>query len=340
MRTLSGGARHFVEKQHLREDPIPPPHLHALKINNRTLRTTPYPDLCSNEQSALSTGRKSALLAIFACAGIAPVASLPPPRFHRLASLASPPSPRLPRLVFFDSTRSSRRRPSRRCARVAAQAVPPSHHPSQSHRPIRRLCRRPRRCHYTTARAGTTARTDAAAPSHARSRAQPPPQLTPPPKPQAPPVSHRTSRRRHRAAKTRCFSTPYPAWGPAHPEQGMCPGKPILTVASSPRACCLSCAGVFYNMHHGRHRDGLHTPLRCVAAASPSPRRRLLAASSPPPRLTRTQARRNFASAHVVHVQIVHVQDVHNYVFVRVMIVLSRVHGRVSRLCVFFPHGF
>ena len=48
----------------------------------------------------------------------------------------------------------------------------------------------------------------------------------------------------------------------------------------------------------------------------------------------------NFASAHVVHVQIVHVQDVHNYVFVRVMIVLSRVHGRVSRLCVFFPHGF
>jgi hypothetical protein len=31
MRTLSGGARHFVEKQHLREDPIPPPHLHALK---------------------------------------------------------------------------------------------------------------------------------------------------------------------------------------------------------------------------------------------------------------------------------------------------------------------
>ena len=65
MRTLSGGARHFVEKQHLREDPIPPPHLHALKINNRTLRTTPYPDLCSNEQSALSTGRKSALLAIF-----------------------------------------------------------------------------------------------------------------------------------------------------------------------------------------------------------------------------------------------------------------------------------
>ena len=32
MRTLSGGARHFVEKQHLREDPIPPPHLHALKM--------------------------------------------------------------------------------------------------------------------------------------------------------------------------------------------------------------------------------------------------------------------------------------------------------------------
>ena len=121
MRTLSGGARHFVEKQHLREDPIPPLHLHALKINNRTLRTTPYPDLCSNEQSALSTGRKSALLAIFACAGIAPVASLPPPRFHRLASLASPPSPRLPRLVFLDSTRSSRRRPSRWCASVAAQ---------------------------------------------------------------------------------------------------------------------------------------------------------------------------------------------------------------------------
>ena len=29
MRTLSGGARHFVEKQHLREDPIPPPHLQA-----------------------------------------------------------------------------------------------------------------------------------------------------------------------------------------------------------------------------------------------------------------------------------------------------------------------
>ena len=22
-----------------------------------------------------------------------------------------------------------------------------------------------------------------------------------------------------------CFSTPYPAWGPAHPEQGMCPGE-------------------------------------------------------------------------------------------------------------------
>ena len=96
MRTLSGGARHFVEKQHLREDPIPPPHLHALKINNRTLRTTPYPDSCSNKQSALSTGRKSALLAICASSGIAPVASLPPPRLHHLASLDSLPSPRCP----------------------------------------------------------------------------------------------------------------------------------------------------------------------------------------------------------------------------------------------------
>ena len=28
-----------------------------------------------------------------------------------------------------------------------------------------------------------------------------------------------------RAVTTWCFSTPYPAWGPAHPEQGMCPGE-------------------------------------------------------------------------------------------------------------------
>ena len=33
MRTLSGGARNYVKKQHLREDPIPPFHLHALKIS-------------------------------------------------------------------------------------------------------------------------------------------------------------------------------------------------------------------------------------------------------------------------------------------------------------------
>ena len=114
MRTLSGGARHFVEEEHLREGPIPPPHLHALKSNNRTLRTTPYPDLCSNEQSALSTGRKSALLAISALlAGrrcpLPPstwcrLASLPSPCFLRpsvlaaLASLPSLPSPRCPRL--------------------------------------------------------------------------------------------------------------------------------------------------------------------------------------------------------------------------------------------------
>ena len=257
MRTLSGGARHFVEKQHLREDPIPPPHLHALKINNRTLRTTPYPDLCSNEQSALSTGRKSALLGFghlrlrgHRSRRLAPTASLPSPRLSRLASLASPPSPRFPRLDKLEPRLDTLELPPPKptVCRVAAQAVPPSHHPSQSHRPIRRLCRRPRRCHYTTARACTTARTDAAARSHALSYAQPPPQLTPPPNPQAPPVSHRTSRRRHRAATTRCFSTPYPAWGPAHPEQGMCPGKPILTVASSPRACCLSCAGV--NLQH------------------------------------------------------------------------------------------
>ena len=98
MRTLSG-ARHFVEKQHLREDPIPPPHLHALKCNNRTLRTTPYPDSCSNEQSALSTGRKSALLAIFRHSSLASAASplattsafiLPSSRRHRHAAL--PPS--------------------------------------------------------------------------------------------------------------------------------------------------------------------------------------------------------------------------------------------------------
>ena len=133
MRTLSGGARHFVEKQHLREDPIPPPHLHALKINNRTLRTTPYPDLCSNEQSALSTGRKSALLAIFACAGIAPIASLPPPRFHRLASIAS----LFPLHSSLDSLSSTRH-----ARAAAAQAIPPSHHPSQSHRPSARAAAR------------------------------------------------------------------------------------------------------------------------------------------------------------------------------------------------------
>ena len=28
-----------------------------------------------------------------------------------------------------------------------------------------------------------------------------------------------------RAVTTQCFSTPYPAWGPAHPEQGMRPGE-------------------------------------------------------------------------------------------------------------------
>ena len=48
-----------------------------------------------------------------------------------------------------------------------------------------------------------------------------------------------------RAMTTRCFSIPYPAWGPVHPEQGMRPGE-----ASSPHACCASCAGVFRNMHN------------------------------------------------------------------------------------------
>jgi hypothetical protein len=87
-----------------------------------------------------------------------------------------------------------------------------------------------------------------------------------------------------------------------------------------------------------------------LSTASPPPRRLLLASSPPPPR------RLLAASPPHAHAgrdcecsccprpnsefPIFYVQDVHNYMFVRVMIVLSRVHSCVSRLCVFLHHDF
>ena len=42
-----------------------------------------------------------------------------------------------------------------------------------------------------------------------------------------------------RLSTTRCFSTPYPAWGPAHPEQGMCPGEAHTSRGEQPT--CMPC---------------------------------------------------------------------------------------------------
>ena len=143
----------------------------------------------------------------YACLGIAPVASLPPPRFHRLASLASLPSPRFPHLAALASTHPSRRRPSRRCAPVAAQAMPPCHHLSQSHCPSR-----------LRAAGRADARGDATRlVSTRRRRLSPRPSprprsaAAPAAKPRTPPVSHRTHRRRRPIPRP----IPRPAAAPA-----------------------------------------------------------------------------------------------------------------------------
>ena len=92
-------------------------------MTDRTLRTTPYPDSCSNEQSALSTGRKSALLAISALlAGRRcplPSVDLVPPRLAAIALLPSPFCPRCPRLAALAALASL---PSPPCPRLAAHA--------------------------------------------------------------------------------------------------------------------------------------------------------------------------------------------------------------------------
>ena len=199
------------------------------------------------------------------------------------------------------------------------EAMPLHHRPCRHHRTHRRRCPIPRPIPRPA-----VAPADATAQATGATR-KPPHEPPPPPRCEDP-----------------VFLNTLPRVGPCSPRAGYVSGE-AHTNRGEQSTCMLFevCCRVSQYAPHGGLSAFL-SPLRrrLLADSASPPRRRLLAASSPPPRLTRTQARRNFASAHVVHVQIVHVQDVHNYVFVRVMIVLSRVHGRVSRLCVFFPRGF
>lgn len=69
-----------------------------------------------------------------------------------------------------------------------------------------------------------------------------------------------------RSQYTWCFSTPYPAWGPARPGAGyVSMGKPSLTVACSPRACGMMQVG------STQHAGGKYRHRHCALRASPGP---------------------------------------------------------------------